>query len=331
MPIQNKQVFLWYGDNDYAIHQKVNQWISVFEKKHGRLNLFNFDFNEPGSKDALMSELKNALQINSLFGANKLILLKNFLSLKSKLSDDWKEFLIKAMKTVSPGFFLIFYQTDKPDATNAVVKALKAQSKKDEAGVEEFVLPRFNDINKWIIGKANERGVVLPPNVVSLLAGLVGGDLWQLDNEISKLANYAAGRAITADDVKLLVKGKYNDDIFQLTDAIAKKDKKKVIQLFQDQLNSGANEFYLLTMLVREFRILWQVKDLTNDRRMSSSEVAAALGMSSYPAQKSLEHCGHFSLEEIKKIYKGLLNLEFKVKTSGAKFETLFDLLISRI
>ncbi|MFH0987907.1 MAG: DNA polymerase III subunit delta, partial [Parcubacteria group bacterium] len=256
--------------------------------------------------------------------------LKNFLSAKSNLSAELTDLLVKAVKTNNSGYFLVFYQTGKPESTSLLAKAIKEQVKKGNA--EAVAFPALDSIalNKWVLKKAKDYGADLPAAGGSLLVNLVGNDLWQLDSEILKLANYASGRTITSADINLLAKGKYNDNIFQLTDAISQKNKKQALKLFQDQLDSGANEFYLLTMLVREFRILWQVKDLS-EKHLSVGEIAEATGISSYPVQKALGHCRQFTFEAIKKIFNRLLEIEIKLKTSGVSFEVLFDLLVAEL
>ena len=51
--IKAKQIYLWYGENDFEIHEKVMVWTRQFEKKHGRLNFFVFDLREAGAKEKI--------------------------------------------------------------------------------------------------------------------------------------------------------------------------------------------------------------------------------------------------------------------------------------
>ncbi|NQT49816.1 DNA polymerase III subunit delta, partial [Candidatus Kuenenbacteria bacterium] len=173
--------------------------------------------------------------------------------------------------------------------------------------------------------------VNLSPEAVNLLAAMIGSDLWQLDREIHKLANYKKGEKVTTEDINLMVKGKYNDDIFQLMDAISDRDKKRILELFQDQLESGASELYLLTMLIRQFRIFWQIKELVDTQSMSSDLVARELKMHPYVAKKSMYYIKNFELDQLRKIYQRLLDFEIKIKTKSIKFEVLFDLLVAEL
>jgi len=323
------QLFLWYGDNDYEIFEKTCHWRQVFEKKYTGLNIMPFDLSSAGPKDKFESELKNALQVNSLFGMNKLIIFRNFLTAKNKLSAEMSRMISKSLENILPGFFVVFCQTEKPDARGIIYKQIKSLEKKKLAEVKEFKLPRQAELVKWILAKAKKYQVTLSPEAINSLSAMIGSDLWQLDREIHKLANYKKGEKVTTEDINLMVKGKYNDDIFQLMDAISDKNKKKVLKLFQDQLASGANEIYLLTMLVRQFRIFWQMKELTKNNQMSTDLVAKELGLHPYVAKKSMYYLKNFSLEQLKNIYRQLLDFEIKMKTTSLSFEVLFDLLVA--
>lgn len=324
------QIFLWHGENDYEIREKVNAWTVLFEKKHTGLNIIVLDAKSISS-DTLFSELKNALQVDSLFGANKLIILKNFLIAKSKLPDEIKDLIINSFEKLSPTFFIVFTQSEALEKVGRLYKKIAVLQKERKAETKEFALPKGSGLNRWVAGRAKKAGASFSPDAASALIGLVGGDLWQLDAEIEKLANYKKGGAIKTEDVNLLVKGKYNEDIFQLMDAISAKDKKTALKLFNDQMESGAAELYLFTMLVRQFRLLWQVKECVKDNNADPDQISRAIGMHPFVARKTLQYSGRFTVDQIQKIYRELLEMEITMKTKSVGFEVLFDSFISRI
>ena len=331
METKAKQIFLWFGENDFEIHQKLNFWREEFQKKHTSLNVFYFDSANLVSKDKISAEIKNALQVNSLFGMSKLIVFRDFLIAKNKISADINELIADSLIKLSPSFFIIFYQSEKPDAKSKIYFELKKLEKEGLAEIKEFKLPKADTLTKWILTRAKKRAANFSGEAMELLSAIVPNDLWQLDQEIQKLANFKKKEVITSEDVGLMVKGKYNDDIFQLMDAISAKNKKKALRLFQDQLDSGAAELYLFTMLVRQFRIFYQIKEKTKDRSLNSDELAKELGLHPYVVKKSLQYLKNFSLEQIISIYRRLLDFEVKIKTTNVGFEVLFDLLIAEL
>ena len=328
--IANKpKIFFWYGENDYEIQQKIKNWIEIFEKKYSALNISNFDLAENSSQKQFYNDLKNSIQVDSLFGLNKLIILKNFLSTKTKSNQEIIDLIIGTLQKVSDNFCLIFVEQGVPDKRTILYKNLFKPSKEKKVEIKEFKLPEGKALITWIVAQAKKENVIISPESINLLSALVGNDLWQLDLEIQKLINYKKNEKITTEDINLLVKGKYNDDIFQLMDAISNKDKTKALKLFQDQLDSGANEIYLLTMLIRQFRIFWQIAELNQTKSLTPDQVASELKIHPYVIKKSSYYLRHFTLEQIKQIYKKLLTFEIKLKTTGQKFELMFDLLIA--
>jgi len=306
-------------------------WVEQFSKKYTGLNVFSFDLNNTGAKDKFTNDLKNALQVNSLFGMNKLVIFRNFLATNAKLTAEVKELLVSSIKQVSEGFFVVFYQTEKPDSRGVVYKQIKALEKKKIAEVKEYKLPREQDLVKWILKKGKKYKANLAPEAVSLLAAMIGNDLWQLDREIHKLANYKKDEKITVEDINLMVKGKYNDDIFQLMDAISAKNKAKILKLYEDQINTGASEMYILSMLIRQFRIFWQIKELHEQGIPTPEMMAKELKMHPYVIKKSLRYVRSFSIAQIKNIYQKLLNIEIQIKTSNRNFDLMFDLLVAEL
>lgn len=328
-----KQLFLWFGANDYEIFEQVKRWSEVFSKKYSSLNIAKFDYKEKGNKDELLKDIKNALQVNSLFGNNKLVILRNFLDIK--INKDLQELLMSSVDKLADGFFAIFIEDDKPDARGKLFKVIKDLAKKRIAEVKEYLLPRNQDLISWVKKAAEKEGAVFNPKALELLIAMVGNDLWQLDSEIKKLASYCCenhgnhdNHEIMVVDVDLLVKGKFNDDIFQLMDAIGTKNRVKALKLFQDQIDSGANDVYLLTMLERQFRINLQIKEALSNGNLSANELASELHMHPFVVQKTMQQCGKFSLAELKDIYGKLLDFEIKLKTTKINFELMFELMI---
>jgi len=323
------QIFLWYGANDYEIAHQLRGWVSVFEKKYSGLNIVSLDGAEFRSSDKALADLKNALQVDSLFGANKLIVLKNFQSDKSKVGVPVLELIISSLEKLPATFFLVFIEQKKPAANTRLYKAIQAKVKQGTAEEKLFDPPKPFELSKWILAKAKTYNANLDRQAADLLIALIGNDLWALDNELNKLAHYKKNELITAADVSKVVKGKFNDDIFQLMDAISARNKPRVLELFNEQIASGAAEMYLLTMLVRQFRMILMMKDLLSRGNYSSGDLARELKMHPFVAQKAMSQLNRFSLDDLKKTYRRLLEIDLKLKSDNVGLEPLFTLLVA--
>lgn len=321
------QIFLWHGNNSYEISRTLNGWVKVFNEKYSGLNLVKLDLQND-KKDFLLQELKNSLQVNSLFGNNKLIILKNFLT--NNLSEEIQDLLLKYLDNTADGFFLIFIQQAKPDSRKKIYKKISALQKQKKAQIKDFVSPQGAQLKKWISETVKKRNCEIEPAAIESLTVLTGSDLWQIANEIDKLIFYnEESKKITKQSVDLLVKGKYDDDIFKLSDAIGEGRRKQALHLINEQLNSGANEIYLLSMIVRQFRNLIMIKLAVENHGISNHyELAKKLSLHPFVAQKTSQQISNFTLEKLKKIYQRLLVIEKQIKTSNNDFHLLIDKLI---
>ncbi len=67
------------------------------------------------------------------------------------------------------------------------------------------------------------------------------------------------------------------------------------------------------------------------DTYVSPQQLAGILGLHPFVAQKALWQVKNFTFDKLKQIYRLLLDLDLKLKTSQAKPKVLFDLFIAQI
>lgn len=336
MAEKNNQIYIWHGENDYDIRKNLDAWKARFSAKYSNMNIINIDLEDPSlKKDILIKDLKNAFYADSIFSNAKLIILKNFfltdpkkiaVSIKPKLKEI-ENLLCELSANLPKDFYVIFWQKSSADKRKTVYKKIKLL-----ANEKEFGIPKGMDLTKWIFNEFKENNCRVENYAVQKLILLCGGNLWLLGNEIKKLCAYKKGEPVLATDVEVLVKAKFDDNIFNLMDAISNKNKKSAIKFFYDQLNSGAEELYLLAMTIKQFRTLLKTVEIKQENfYISSDQLSKILKVHPFVAKKSLEQAGNFKLEELKRIYKELLQMDLKIKSTGVKLPMLFDMFISRI
>src|SRR3989442_11301661 len=88
------------------------------------------------------------------------------------------------------------------------------------------------------------------------LASAVGPDAERVEQELGKLAAYTAGAAVTAADVRILVSGAIEADVFELTQAGVRKDAKTPIGT-PERLPAGREAVQqILALPLLQFRVL---------------------------------------------------------------------------
>ena len=177
---------------------------------------------------------------------------------------------------------------------------LKAATGADWALVKHFDLKKGEDLTRWIRNRAKQAGGEFTREAAEAL-GEVEGDPRALEQEITKLLTYVAfARAVELDDVQTLTPAGGEAVIFDLVDAMGQR---RGPQAMRELLDSRAGE----------------------------NEVAAALGMKPYPAGKICAQARNFSLPQLERIYRGLLDYDTGIKTGQMEAAAALDTLVGSL
>jgi DNA polymerase-3 subunit delta len=321
-------IFL-YGEDTYRSNQKLTQIKTKFLKEvdSAGLNLTTLD----GAK-LKFEEFNQQVKASPFLARKRMVIIKNLIS-ENKSKEIQKEvvnLLNQESQDKGEDNILVFWE-DKDHSKSKSKNALWGRLIKEKLA-EEFKPLTPTQLNNWVEKEIKAQSGKIDKQAVAFLAATVGNDLWQMANEITKLLNYCQDKPITIADIENLVKAKFDDNIFNLVDALGNNNKKLALKLMSDQFNLEADEIYLLSMLIRQFRILLEIKDLLNQHpRITKDLIAKELQIHPFVAQKALWQVKNFTFEKLKQIYQLLLDLDFKLKTSQAKPRVLFDLFIAQI
>ncbi len=207
----------------------------------------------------------------------------------------------------------------------------KRASKSDHGYVRRFTPPKGGALDRWITERVREKGGRIEPRAVNLLATFVGNDLRLLDQEIEKLLTYVGEeRPVAKGDVELLVSYVREADIFEMVDALGRRDVRRAMELLHRLLEDGQHPLYLLHMITRQFRILLQIKELLA-KGTSREDITALLSLHPYVAQKMMRQAPSFSIAELEAIYHRLLELDVAVKTGEMQEPLALSLFVAEM
>lgn len=125
------------------------------------------------------------------------------------------------------------------------------------AGRIERIAPLSPDqAADWIAARARIHAVALRPEAVRELASAVGADTERLEQELEKLGAYAAGGPVGRDEVRALVHGAIDADVFQLTRAVVQRRPETALEMLERLLQEGQAPQQILALLLWQFRVL---------------------------------------------------------------------------
>ena len=218
---------------------------------------------------------------------------------------------------------LIVVVDEELSASSALLKAAQEHGK-----VMQFTLPRGAAVKTWIENRAKSTGVKIAPEAASMLADYIGNHLRLLANEIDKLATYVGrGATIEADDVRKLSAQVQEARVFDLTDALAERNRKKALDLLHDLLADGEPPLRLISIITSQVRNLLLVKELTGEG-LRVSQIVTATGMAPFVAEKAARQVGKFSASQLEGAYRQLLATDAALKRSRLTPDMALDLLV---
>ena len=109
---------------------------------------------------------------------------------------------------------------------------------------------------RWITARARVHAVRFDAEAISTLAAAVGSDTERVEQEIRKLGAYAGDETVTALDVRTLVSGAIEADVFELTQAVVRKDARTAVATLERLLADGNAVQQILALLLWQFRVL---------------------------------------------------------------------------
>lgn len=310
-------IILLYGQDTYRSRQKLNEIIEHYEKIHkSGLNLIYFDV-----ESLKFENFKDIFQQTSMFDEKRMTVLLNCFSNK-----DFKEKVLENCKLfLDSKDIILLYEEGKILERDRLLKLLQKQAK-----MQEFQLLEGVKLRSWIKQEFLKFKTEISPEAIEKLIDFAGNDLWQIANEVKKLASFKKGKRIDAEDIELLVKPKIENDIFKTIDAIASKNKKEALLLIHKHLEKGDNPVYLLSMINFQFRNLLMVKELIEEQKPYYA-ISKMTKLHPFVVKKSYQQAARFSFAELKKIYQKLFEADLAIKTGKIGSETALDLFLSGI
>jgi len=221
---------------------------------------------------------------------------------------------------------LVFVETKTLAKNNPVWKKASAADKKS-AYVKEFETPAEKELPRWIQERVKAKGGTIQGPAVTALAAHVGAELRLLDSEIEKLITYRANEIIRAQDVEMMVASVHESDIFAMVDAVGARKRDLALKLLHEQLAQKAEPPQLFGMIVRQFRLLLQMKDYAV-RGLTVDAAREQLKMHPFVANKTWTQALNFSLPQLRAIYQILLDADIAIKSGRSEPVLALDVLI---
>ena len=310
-----------YGNDEFAISRRLKEFESDFpDATSADMNTARLDARSMSEND-----FNNAVNAMPFLAKRRLVLLANPStkynnpSLRKKLF----EFIEKMQDTT----WLVMYESVEPRDAEKHWLVKWAEKNEKLIQIKAFMLPRLKDMTSWIVNETKNQGGQIEPRAAEMLKDMVGVDTRQAGMEIAKLLAYVNwARPINSQDVEAVCIVTSQQSVFDFVDALANGNGRSAQHLLHRLLESE-DPFSLWGMVVRQFRLLLQAREIL-DGRGNKDDVARALGVHPFVAEKTTQQAARFSIESLESIYRRLLTIDEGVKTSQVTLDLAMDTLV---
>ena len=328
--------YIFHGNDEFS----RSEALAGFKARLGDPAMADLNTTHLDGQRITFSELTHTCDTIPFMAHARLVIVENLLTRlagrrsrggKAQVSQRDQEFL-DALLTYLPHLpetTRLALVEDQPLAdTHPIIKLAQTEKR---GYVREFRAPdeRSGGLESWIRERATKKGSEIQAQAAHELAVYVGNNLRLLDAELEKLAVYVDGqRPISVKDVHRLVPYVHKANIFEMTDALGRRDGPRASQLLHRMLDGGHEPLYLLGMVVRQFRIMLQAKDLAA-QGVHPNDIPTRLGIHPFAARKGLSQAAKFSMDQLETIYRRLWETDLAIKTGQMEPVLALDLLVA--
>ncbi|MCL2818338.1 MAG: DNA polymerase III subunit delta [Actinomycetia bacterium] len=296
-------VYAIVGDQSFLRDQAVDRLRRRVEQM-GDID-FNFDqFDAVSADPEQVVAAANTLPFASPY---RLIIITNIHQAKKELLDALGSYAKAPSEST-----VLAVVGEKLIKSTALYKAI------DKAGgIVERSNPKRKDLPGIVqtLFAAQQKQAAL--GLCAALVQSVGEDIEGLNKAVVKVATYMGERAtVSPDDIEALVEISAEIKIRELTSALLRRQAADALATFNLLLKQENNINSIHRFIVRVVRELIIARSCLDSGKDSQNQIAAALGVPGWIAQRTIEGAQRYSADELRAGLDDLAQLEYRLKTS---------------
>ncbi len=330
MSTDNPAIYIYHGDDGKAIEVSVQ----VMLAKMGDPGLAELNYSRLEGSSTGIDEIATAANSMPFLADRRLVVVNNPLArLNSKESEERFKTLLSHIPETTTLVLIIHDSIDRgkwEKLKESHWLRTWANKNPDRARCITFALPDLREMPGWIIKQAVSQGGKFLPAAAQALSAHVGSNTSLAALEVDKLLTYVNfARPVEPDDVELLTARGGQADVFEMVDALATGNAATALRQLH-RLLEKEDHFILFGMVVRQFRLLLQAREIL-DEGGDDRETAALLKIHPFVAQKTCNQARRFTRTRLENIYHELLEIDESIKTSQTTFDLALDTFIARV
>jgi DNA polymerase-3 subunit delta len=296
---QFQRMYLLYGAEAYLKRQYKERFQKAMLPEGDTMNLSVYEGANVSISDAIAMA-----QTLPFFADRRLLIFEDTGLFQSKGAE-----LAEALADLPDTTYLIFLE-EEVDKRSKLYKTVQSKGY-----VAELAYQDEATLKKWILSLVRKEQKQIAESTVRVILEKVGTDMGTIHTELEKLFCYTLEKdCILTEDVEAVCVTQLSNHIFDMVHAVAMRQQEKALALYYELLALKEPPMRILFLLVRQYRILYQVKELQK-KGMGRAEMAKAIGVPPFSMTKYLEEGKSYTTKQLRAILEDAAQMEEWVKT----------------
>lgn len=317
-----------YGEEPFFIEKFLDYLKDIVVSK------LKYSYNVFYSADLSVSEILADIEEVSMFNLKKVIVIKNFGSIKEK--DRFLPYLERPNKDVH-----LFLVENSKISFEAKEKEKTSKKKTDQTifykklSESNFLFESKKiyekDITNWVIERFKKAKITISTDTAVALYTAIGYNLYDLENEIVKiLAINGDSRTTSKEEIEKMIFNSRKFTIFDMYNFLHKKDFSGAAKIGLNLLSFETGFVYIVVMLTKYFSNILMYNQICEALKVPAA-ISRYIGTSAYYLNGYEKASLEYKKDELKKIFLILLEKDLESKTTNSEDVTLFISLMAEI
>ena len=315
-------IYCFQGEEDYLAKNTIN----FLKKELIDESVLEFNSFEKDATDMTYNNLYEEIVRLPFMAKKRVIILYNWTDLSKDLAKNYEE-----IEKLKDSYILVLMSS--PESPRKNLSIVKTLMKYDRLVDFDMVNPAA--LKNWILKKLQEEHKKISESALKKFIEYLNyskdsefNSLYKIENEIKKLASISS-ESIDESIVDSMVNKSISSNIFNLTDAISQKNRKKAIQELNKLLNNGEEPVKILYMLSRHMINVLKIINYKN-QGYKDYDIMRLVGISKFEFDKIFYTLKNFSEDKARYNLEKCMEADYILKTKKNEPNVLlFELVVS--
>ena len=318
--IKNKDfagLFYLYGEEEYL---KDYYYHTIMKKSVTDLREFNvFEFS---GEDLSLNSLENMVNSFPMMSDRKFV---GIVDLEHDLlKEDYKKELLRILSDIPEYACVVFLDTAQKGGQDSVLQRLIVKAGGLAVNLQR---PNASYLASWGKRQFKTAGKEISGDDMYYILEVGENNMLSLQNEIKKIAAFAAGQTVTREDIDAVITKSLETNRFALGEALTKRDFPTVMRVVNDLYAQEYDDIQIANLIYRSLVDLLRAS-WANRACKRNIDMKADFGMHEYGAAKMMRACKAMTERQLIRCVNMCLECETRLKSeTGDKREMVYHLI----